>query len=491
MAAPRYPHDTLPGVSLWRFTPGPNALQSDEEYAHTERRKSGKQEIRTGDAAWTFLEGENNTFQLWYDADLNKGIRRFYIKLPAEHESGFLWHVARFLRKRVVTKGFGYHEVTATLEVYPIAGEPPADGVDVDIDAVLNGGDTSANAVAVTGLDPTVVYRIERPGGRLYSGYSAWPEDTSGLPPSTPNDQKWGNAVCITAYPGGAVGAGDDRTISAGVDRGYQTGELARAAWVKMFVSGSSEYRFWVSDAGSFDNRGGASLKLVATAPPPSTRSAAYRSSVLAKSPIGYWLLSETSGTVAVAEVGNNGTIVGSVGLNRVGMLDRTRGCMKFSGVDGRIQISQASLDRDAPLSVDMVLMQSNGSGGSLCSAGPGGWFIRTISGRGAEFLRSQVTSIGSVMAALPFAGIPFHFGFSLEPGSPKTWRMYVNGTQIASGTTFVAFSGGYGFRIGCDILAGGADIAPCTHFIQDVAVYASVLSAGDFLSNAQAGGFV
>lgn len=183
MAAPRYPHNTLPDVSRWRFSPGPNALQSDEEYAYTERRKSGRQEIRTGDAAWTFLEGENNTFQLWYDADLNKGIRRFYIKLPAEHESGFLWHVARFLQKRVVTKGFGYHEVTATLEVYPIAGEPPNDPDDfsdavllhlaanalTDDSSVWNRALTTSGTISLDAVRPYLgrnTYNVA-PGGRL------------------------------------------------------------------------------------------------------------------------------------------------------------------------------------------------------------------------------------------------------------------------------------------------------------------------------------
>lgn len=129
--AQTYPHDLLPDVSSWRFSPGPNALQSDGDYAHVARRRSSPQEIRTGEATWVYLEGENAVFQAWYKTDLNEGIRHFYIRLPAEHTSGFLWHVAKFVQKRVVTKGYGYHEVNATLEVRTIVGAPPVDCVTV------------------------------------------------------------------------------------------------------------------------------------------------------------------------------------------------------------------------------------------------------------------------------------------------------------------------------------------------------------------------
>lgn len=55
------------------------------------------------------------------------------------------------------------------------------------------------------------------------------------------------------------------------------------------------------------------------------TAAAAYRSAVMASSPVAYWRLSETSGTTAVDEVGSyDGTYVGSPSLGNAGPMELT-----------------------------------------------------------------------------------------------------------------------------------------------------------------------
>ena len=64
-----------------------------------------------------------------------------------------------------------------------------------------------------------------------------------------------------------------------------------------------------------------------------------YQNAVVARSPVGYWRLGETSGTTAVAEVGPNGTYEGSPTQNVTGLIDDTDKAVTFDGSNDSVNI--------------------------------------------------------------------------------------------------------------------------------------------------------
>lgn len=155
----------------------------------------------------------------------------------------------------IATRGVG-----EKAHVVTVRRVQPPEVRQVDLNGASNSGPTSAVGILLTGFTASAVYRITQPLGRLYAGYSPWPSDGSALPPTTPSDQKWGNAFCVTGGPGAPVGNGDARSFYFGLDRGFPDGETARAAFAAVQITGYTEYVFWVPDGSPSDNRGGISL---------------------------------------------------------------------------------------------------------------------------------------------------------------------------------------------------------------------------------------
>lgn len=81
----------------------------------------------------------------------------------------------------------------------------------------------------------------------------------------------------------------------------------------------------------------------------------AYRDVVLADSPIGYWRLDETSGTIAADASGNglDGTYIGGPTLGQLPLIN-TGNSVSFDGTDDYIEVSSASLIITGDVSVEL-----------------------------------------------------------------------------------------------------------------------------------------
>ena len=218
--------------------------------------------LATQRVEWEILTpDEAAMFHAWWKDDLGVGGAWFASTWPAPQ--GWVSIVRRFVGTPQWTHlPGGFWRISATLLVRG-RGIPPQHAIYVDVSAVANCGPSSSGGLLVTGFAVTDVLHITQPTGRIYAGYSAWPSDDSTLPPTTPSNQKWGNAFVVTGGPGGPANIGDARSFAFGVDKGYPTGEAARAAFVgPVNVTGYTEYVFWISDGAPSDNRGGASLAI-------------------------------------------------------------------------------------------------------------------------------------------------------------------------------------------------------------------------------------
>jgi hypothetical protein len=256
-----YPSDILPLPLLAKTREQPAAFSMSEP-----RRGWGYVEPTGTDTpvfwpvTWRFTGAQAQYFRRWFVYALKRGT--LTMTLPIRTEFGLVAHECQFLPDSLLPArqlATDVWEYSATI----MARSTPVEGYEVDLDGVTNCGSTSAVGVLLTGLDASATYTISQPPGRLYAGYSAWPTDDSALPPTTPDDEKWGNAFCATKFPGADVNNVDARSTNFGIDRGYETGELARAAFAVATITGSAEYKFWISDGSPTDNRGGISLLIL------------------------------------------------------------------------------------------------------------------------------------------------------------------------------------------------------------------------------------
>lgn len=235
---------------------------AQQGYAHAQATGNDRPVI--WDIGLAFTRQEAETFRDWFRDDIASGVDEF--TLPIRTEFGLVEHVVRFLpgglldlRENGAVWTYTARIATRSQSVIGSAVEPGSTW-SIDLSAVTNGGSTSAVGVLATGFNAARSYRVTQPSGRLYAGYSAWPSDGSTLPPTTPDDEKWGNDLKATQFPGADVGTGDARTTSHGVDRGYPDGETARAAFAPAIITGATQFKLWVGDPNPTDNRGGISI---------------------------------------------------------------------------------------------------------------------------------------------------------------------------------------------------------------------------------------
>jgi hypothetical protein len=158
--------------------------------------------------------------------------------------------------------------VTGAVEIIPVAPPFAYEAVDVvDIDAVANGTGAAANGpsvgITLSGLSASDVLRITLPAGQAFT---AWNYQVG-----TAN--RWLNEFDV--IPDGVVAdsyrlsqAGQTPSSGAHFPNGYATPDLARRAFATHYITGATQYCFYILDtatgggSGTFNNSGGVSVKV-------------------------------------------------------------------------------------------------------------------------------------------------------------------------------------------------------------------------------------
>jgi Concanavalin A-like lectin/glucanases superfamily/Fibronectin type III domain len=244
-------------------------------------------------------------------------------------------------------------------------------------------------------------------------------------------------------------------------------------------LSASTTYYYRVKAKNATDSSGysnTASATTLAVTPPPS----GYSAEVVADSPVSYWRLGESSGTVAADARGvNPGVYANSPTLGQASLLsaDTTNKAVAFDGTNDNVRVANsATLGLSSPLSLEAWIKPSSlpASGAfasiltkaesySLQFNGPRLEF--TIMQNGAR-RRLQAPS-GAIVAGQTYHVVGTYDG--------ATQRLYVNGAQVAS----AALSGPA--SASANALYVGAWNGASEFFkgtIDEVAVYGSTLSA-------------
>jgi len=130
----------------------------------------------------------------------------------------------------------------------------------VDLNAVTNGGLTSAVGVTISGFSPDDVIELTQPAGGLYTAFCY-----AGEPNFTANANSGSANGFSVERDGGALtelSFGDvfdfDTISNAAMHDGY---EAARAAFGSATMTGASSYTFYIYDTESANNEGGLSIR--------------------------------------------------------------------------------------------------------------------------------------------------------------------------------------------------------------------------------------
>ena len=204
----------------------------------------------------------------------------------------------------------------------------------------------------------------------------------------------------------------------------------------------------------------------------------AYRDSVLADNPVGYWQLDETSGTTAADAAGTpqNGTFENCT-LNQPGGALNLGTCASFNGSNSRVRVT-----------ANAVFELGNGSFSVEV------WYKTPVSTRGDIFNYKNANDFG-IFANASAAGSIGGWHNAYCPSITTTlnvWhhvvftrtggviRLYVDGVERGSAADTVSFSANADLFIGAN--HGGAPgygiAIPFNGLIDEVAVYNSALSA-------------
>lgn len=221
-----------------------------------------------------------------------------------------------------------------------------------------------------------------------------------------------------------------------------------------------------------------------------------YVMEVMADTPVSYWKLDETSGTIATDAVGgNNGTYTGGYTLNQPGIPSTGRPAALFNGTSGYVALgTPASLNITAAWTLEAwVYLTStpNGSavigeqwtGGSnpvLYELGFG------ISSGGAALEGGYYT--GSAWKAVIGSALSLNAWHHIVcTWDGATLRLYADGAQVASGAQSPGPTAGINtLYIGRRHDAGNAPFFPGR--IDEVAIYSAALSAARVTAHYNAG---
>ncbi len=242
------------------------------------------------------------------------------------------------------------------------------------------------------------------------------------------------------------------------------------------------------TDSSGFSNTASATTE--AAPPPPPPPSAGYREAVLADTPVGYWRLGETSGSVAADEKGlnpgsyKNGALLGQASLLPADSANRS---VRFDGTNDYVNIpSSSSLSPTAKVSVEAWIkpnaLPTTGNFASVASKAEA--YSLQFNGPKLEFtiMQSKVRRRLQAPAGAIAVGQAYHV---LGTYDGTTQRLYVNGTEVASAPLAGAITAN---SQGLNIASWNSGSEPFNGTIDDVAVYTGALSAAQAKTHYEAG---
>jgi hypothetical protein len=224
-------------------------------------------------------------------------------------------------------------------------------------------------------------------------------------------------------------------------------------AWV--FASGSQAWSWGLARPGYVNagiqqatanilNRFITNVPVVVTpTPTPAPVPSAYRSAVLADTPLAYWRLGETTGIVAADQLGaHHGTYANNPSLGRPGALfgdpDTAVG---FDGISQYVQVLSDAALNPSTFSVEVWARPTGGAGtyrGAMASRFyPQGWSLYLAAGNAWEFWLNSGTGMISVAGGTSALNAWQHVVGTFDG---TTARLYVNGVAVASGAVGAAY---------------------------------------------------
>jgi Concanavalin A-like lectin/glucanases superfamily/Camelysin metallo-endopeptidase len=210
-----------------------------------------------------------------------------------------------------------------------------------------------------------------------------------------------------------------------------------------------------------------------------------YQGSILSTSDlVSYWRLGETSGTSAKdAMSSNNGTYTGGVTLGQTGALTGdTDKAASFDGTDDRVEVPDAAnLDLgDGPFTLELWMKRSAFNlRASLISKGFGTYHLMVVHGDVIEFGKKDVTGI--VTSTVAITDTSWHHVVVTRNGTANT-KLYIDGVDRTGGVTPTTLANN------SDPMLIGHGEASFPGSIDEVAIYDTVLSAGEVKSHYEAG---
>lgn len=212
------------------------------------------------------------------------------------------------------------------------------------------------------------------------------------------------------------------------------------------------------------------------------TTATGYRATVLADTPAVYYRLGETSGTAAADASGNarTGTIAGTVTLGATGLLANDTD-KALTLTDGRVDIPTVVNPWAGDFTIEAWVKPSQASAYAAIlsreSYGANGLRFGQQGGRWAFWTTESGGNV-EIRGGTAVAGTTYHV---VVTRAGTTYRLYVNGVQVATSTgTMVAPTGGGRF--------GAVGGAPFKGVLDEAAVYASALSAARVAAHYAAG---
>ena len=338
----------------------------------------------------------------------------------------------------------------------------------------------------------------------VWVGYAETLSSAAGL-----NDGQWHHLVGtqgasgMALYVDGARVGRNGQTSSQAYDGWWRVGGDNLGGWpdqpASNFFSGSID-EVAVYPAALSKARVQAHYAASGRTPPVDVTPAdAYGASVYGDQPLGYWRLDEAPGTAAAADTSGNGvtaTYSGGLTAAQPGALGSTGTAVAFGGSDGLLA-ADAATGSPTAYSTELWFNTTTNQGGKLIGFGDqaSGWsgaydkhVYMTDNGR----LVFGVYNGGFDIVTTPSAYNDGAWHHVVATQGPAGMALYVD--DVVVGTNPVSTNQDYPghWRVGGDNLGGWPDQPSSSYFhgtIDEVAVYASVLGAGQVDAHYRASG--
>ena len=218
----------------------------------------------------------------------------------------------------------------------------------------------------------------------------------------------------------------------------------------------------------------------VTPTPVPQPTPSAYRSAVMSNTPSGYWRLGESTGTVALDEVGAHaGTYANNPGLGQPGALFGSNSTsVAFDGTSQFVQIPSDSTLNTPAFSAEVWAYPTGGAGtyrGAMASRFyPTGWSLYAGAGGAWEFWVNSGNGMLSVAGGSVVLNTWQHLVGTVD-GATAT--LYVNGVPVASS----AINVGYQPQTRNPLEVGQSEPGSNLYFpgrLEEAALYSGALSA-------------